>query len=110
MTFNLEFLALNCTSPNGARARAIVGFGSDGSMWFEPQDIGIGPEHGPALARYPGPRLLFNATSRRTYVNALAVVETIADPAARRRWLANVEHTLTQYQCLKQKYDTFRNN
>ena len=99
----------------GGARYSFLGFGSDGTMWIDPEEMGIGPQHGPQLAKIAGGKFLVpNPVNGKALINAKVALEVIADPDQRERWRKHVasmiqEHQQIQQQAIAQNEST-RNN
>ena len=99
----------------GGARYSFLGFGSDGTMWIDPAEMGIGPQHAPQLAKIAGGKYLVpNPVNGEALINAKVALEIIADPDQRERWRKHVasmiqEHQQIQQQAIAQNEST-RNN
>jgi len=88
----LDFLMVPAACPGCGEKRYVkLGFGLDGTMWIDPYEVGIGPQHAEQLEQFGEPYLLFNPTAREVMINARAVVLVRTDPEWGKKWLAYVE-------------------
>ena len=110
-TRDLEFYFTNVAWPEGGKCSVRMGFGSDGTLWIDPRELGIGPQDAPKLAKFPGVfYLLVNPATGEVLINAHAALLAIDDPGDRSRWLAYVEWKLTEYKKHRAKNESARNN
>ena len=110
-TRDLDFLVSTVPCPDGGERGVLLGFGSDGTLWIDPRELGIGPQHAPKLAKFPGGLyLLINPATREVLINAHAALEAIDDPEDRRRWLAYVDMVLAEHKKIRSQYESARNN
>ena len=100
----------------GGARYSFLGFGSDGTMWIDPEEMGIGPQHAPQLSKIAsgGKYLVPNPVNGKVLINAKVALETITDPDHRERWRKHVasmiqEHQQIQQQAIAQNEST-RNN
>ena len=54
----VELMPMNFGTPDGKERYSLVGFESDGTVWIQPDDLGIEPEQGNALLDFPQPWLI----------------------------------------------------
>ena len=107
----LEVLMAWLPTPPGAERCTVVGFRRDGTMWVDPALFGIGPQHAPQLAQFPGGKyLLRQDDGRRTLINAKAVVLVVTDPNWCRHWLRFAEDFIQYQQQLRQQHESARQN
>ena len=107
----LDFFMTPVPCPGGGERYLKLAFGTDGTMWVDPAELGIGPEHAAQLERFPGgPYLLINPGTREVMINALAVVEVKTDPVWRSQWLAYVEDMIKEHKEVRARYEARRNN
>ena len=106
--FDYQIKSLAC--PDGSRRLVVLAFGADGSMWLNPADIGVGPQHAPLLARFNAPYLLVSEFDQTVLINAWAVAEVLTDPETRRRWLDYVETSVKMQKEFRAQYESARNN
>jgi len=93
---DLEYWVSAATLPSGRVRAMVMALSGDGTLWLDPQAVGIGPEHAPQLAQFPGGKyLLFDPTGGLVLINARAIALLVEDPDWRREWLASVD-TLVQ--------------
>jgi hypothetical protein len=110
-TRDLDFHFTNVTCPNGDEMVVKLGFGSDGTMWIDPRELGIGPQDAPKLSKFPGGLyLIINSATGEVMINAHAALLAIHDPGDRTRWLAYVEWMLTEHKKIRAKNESARNN
>jgi len=94
--YDLDFWVTAKTLPGGGEGKLLLGFSEDGSLWVDPREFAIGPQHGPQLAQFPGGKyLLCDPAGGVVLINARAVALVMEDPDWRREWLASVD-TLVQ--------------
>ena len=106
----LDFFMTPVPCPGGGERYLKLGFGTDGTMWINPAELGIGPEHAAQLERFGEPYLLINPTAREVMINARAVVEVKTDPEWRREWLNYVEGMIREHREVRARYEARRNN
>jgi hypothetical protein len=107
----LDFLMAPMVCPGCGEKRYIkLGFGADGTMWIDPREVGIGPEHAAQLARFGEPYLLSNRWTGEVLIDARAVVEVKTDPVWRSNWLAYVEDMIEEHKAVRARYESTRNN
>ena len=112
-TLTIYMMPVSC--PGGGTRLSAMGFGSDGTMWIDPADMGIGPQHAPLLAKISGGKYLVpNPVTGEVMINAKVALEVIADPGQRESWRKHVasmiqEHQQIQQQAIAQNEST-RNN
>ena len=112
-TLTIYMMPVSC--PGGGTRLSAMCFGSDGTMWIDPADMGIGPQHAPQLAKISGGKFLVpNPVTGEVLINAKVALEIIADPDQRERWRKHVasmiqEHQQIQQQAIAQNEST-RNN
>jgi len=108
---DLDFYFTNVPCPDGGERFVMLGFTPDGKMWIDPRELGIGPQHAPKLAKYPGGLyLLINPATREVLINAHAALEAMDDPDDRRRWLAYTERMLAEHKKIRAQYESTRKN
>jgi hypothetical protein len=110
--YHLDYFLTPVSCPVLGQRYVTIAFGTDGTMWIEPAEVGIGPEHTQQLARYPGKALLFDKRHDRFLINARAVVEVNTDPEFRKQWLGYVERMLQEHQDVRAsvRHECFRRN
>jgi hypothetical protein len=107
----LDFLVVPVRCPDCDETRYIkLGFGSDGTMWVDPAELGIGPQHAAQLEGFGEPYLLINPGAREVLINARAVVKVLTEPERCRQWLAFVEEMLQKHKEVRARYESTRNN
>ncbi len=107
----LDFFMTPVSCPGGGERYVKLAFGTDGTMWIDPRELGIGPEHAPQLERFQGGLyLLINPTTREVMINARAVPEVMNDPERRRQWLAYVESMIQEHKEVRARHESARNN
>ena len=107
----LDFLVLVVPCPGGGEREVVLTFGTDGTMWVDPREFGIGPQHAQQLARFPGGLyLLSNLDTGQELINARAVVEAVGDAQWRRDWLAYVDGMIQEHKEARAEYEAARNN
>lgn len=87
-----------------------LAFGSDGTMWLDPAEVGIGPAQAAQLKAFGEPYLLTNQNTGEVMINARAVVLAKRDPEWCKRWLAYVEEMLKKHKEVRARYESSRNN
>ena len=108
---DLDFVMTVVVNPGGRDRYIQLAFGSDGTMWIDPADMGIGPQHAPQLARFPGRYyLMVNPSERRVLLNAHAVVLVKTDPTWCRQWLAWVDGMIEGHMKVRGQYESTRYN
>jgi hypothetical protein len=106
----LDFFMTPVPCPGGGERYVKLAFGTDGTMWINPAELGIGPEHAGQLERFGEPYLLINPTAREVMINARAVVEVKTDPEWQREWLNYVEGMIREHREVRARYEARRNN
>jgi hypothetical protein len=90
--------------PGGGTRLMAFGFGSDGTMWIDPADMGIGPQHAPQLALISGGKFLAtNPVTGQVLVNAKVALEVIPDPARRESWRKHIASMIREHQMIQQR-------
>ena len=89
----LDYFFAPVPCPGGGERYVKMAFGTDGTMWIDPADLGIRPEHAPQLDRFGGPYVL---------------VKT--DPEWGKKWLAYVEEMIAEHKAVRERFDARRNN
>ena len=89
----------------GGARYSFLGFGSDGTMWIDPEEMGIGPQHGPRLSKIAGGGkfLVPNPINGKVLINAKVALETIADPVQRESWRKHVASMIQEHQQIQQQ-------
>ena len=107
----LHFFVGSMPCFGGGERLVRMAFGTNGTMWIDPREVGIGPEHADQLKRFPGGLyLLINPTTREVMVNARAVIEVMDSPDRRSKWLAYVESMIQEYNEVRARHEATRNN
>ena len=106
----LDFFMTPVPCPGGGERYVKLAFGTDGTMWINPAELGIGPEDAPKLERFGEPYLLINPGAQEVMINARAVVEVKTDPEWRTKWLAYVEDMIREHRAVRERYEARRNN
>jgi len=70
----LDFFVTSVPCPHGRERLIALAFPGDGTMWIDPAELGIGPQHAPLLAKFGGPYLLVHETGNYELINARAAV------------------------------------
>lgn len=94
----LDFFMTAAPCPGGGQRYLVLVFDARGTMWIDPGEFGIGPQHAPQLARFPGTYLLFNKSETKVFINARAVVLVLTDRKFCTEWLNYVEAMIKEYQ------------
>jgi hypothetical protein len=106
----LDYYAWHVPGQDGKPRLEVIAFGTDGTLWIEPEPYGIHPDDIPILARYGGPTILFDAKHRRVLINARAALEIWTDPEFRAKWLTYVESMIQEHREIRTRYESTRNN
>jgi hypothetical protein len=88
----------------------VLAFGADDTLWIDPREVGIGPQHAAQLEGFGRPYLLTNPETGQVMINARAVLEVFKAPEMGARWLAHVEHLIKQHKEVRARYDSTGNN
>ena len=94
----------------GERRHIRLAFGSDGTMWLDPAELGIGPQQATQLNGFGEAYLLTNEGTGEAMINARAVLLVKTDPEWGKRWLAFVEDMLKKHKEIRARYESSRNN
>ena len=99
----------------GGARYSFLGFGSDGTMWLDPEEMGIGPQHAPQLAKIAGGKYLVpNPVTGEPMINARVALEVIPDADRRESWRKHVESMIRDHQQIQQQiaahHESARNN
>lgn len=98
----LDFLMVPAACPGCGEKRYVkLGFGLDGTMWVDPAEVGIGPQHAEQLEQFGEPYLLINPAALEVMINARAVVLVKTDPEWGKKWLAYVEKMIGQHKAVR---------
>ena len=106
--FQYQIYPAGC--PDGTRRLMVLAFRQDGTLWLNPADIGVGPQHAPLLARFNAPYLLVNDADQTVLIDARAVTEVFPEPDMRRQWLEFVETVVRLQKESLAQYESARNN
>ncbi len=99
---SLDFFMVPVVCPCCDERRHIkLAFASDGTMWMDPAEVGIGPERAAQLEGFGEAYLLTNPGTGEVMINARAVAEVITDPVCRSQWLAYVEAMVQEHQAVR---------
>ena len=99
---SLDFFMVPGRCPDCGEQRYIkLAFGSDGTMWIAPAEVGIGPQQAAQLEGFGEAYLLTNPGTGEVMINARAVVRVRTDPEWCRRWLEFVEKMLREHQAVR---------
>lgn len=112
-TLTIYMMPASC--PGGGTRLSAMGFGSDGTMWIDPADMGIGPQHAPLLAKISGGKYLVpNPVTGEVMINAKVALEVIPDAERRESWRKHVESMIRDHQQIQQQIvahnESTRNN
>ena len=108
---SLDFFMVPVLCPGCDERRYIkLAFGSDGTMWISPAEVGIGPERAAQLEGFGEAYLLTNQETGEVMINARAVVRVKTDPVWCSKWLAFVEDMLKEHKAVRERFDATRNN
>jgi len=97
---------------NGVASPARVGLGQDGTLWLDPNEVGIPPDQVKRVAecRGSGPMLLLDQVRDCIYVNAQAIARTEPDPKTRQEMTASTNNLLELLHRRKLHNATLRSN
>ena len=111
MSYDVKFQYI-IRDADGVPYPAIIGLGSDGTLWVDPGELGVEPEDMKRVSNYPGtaPLVLIDIRTRRVFVNARAVAETIAAADVRARMCEGIEVIVKEMQRARPKHENVRNN
>ena len=109
MTSELDMRKMVITRLDGQERGAWVGFGSDGTLWIQPQELDIDPEQAQAQVRFPEPFLAMSPANGQAFIRADAATEMIKSPWQRQLWRQMVKQLLAAYQRIR-LYESTRNN
>ena len=109
-TPELDYYIQPVTDDDGNEGHIVMAFGNDGTMWIDPNAVGIRPDDIEALSEFPGPPVLFDFHCKRVLVNARAVVLVKTNPEFRRQWLAYCEFMIQEHQQFRTRYESTRNH
>ena len=112
-TLTIYMMPVSC--PGGGTRLSAMCFGSDGTMWIDPADMGIGPQHAPQLAKISGGKFLVpNPVTGEVLINAKVALEVIHDADRRESWRKHVESMIRDHQQIQQQIvahnESARNN
>jgi hypothetical protein len=109
MTAELDMMEFFITRPDGQERGALVGFGGDGTLWIQPQELDIDPAQAQARLKFPEPFLVMAPANGLVFIRADAATELIKSPEQRQLWQQMIEQLLNAYQrmCF---YESARNN
>ena len=106
----LDFFVTSVPCPHGRERLIALAFPGDGTMWIDPAELGIGPEHAPLLAKFGGPYLLVHETGNYELINARAAVLVNPDAEWCSQWLSFVDRIIKEHQAVRARYDATRRN
>ena len=106
----LDYFFAPAPCPGGGERYVKLAFGSDGTMWIDPSELGIGPQQAAELEGFGEAYLLRNEGTGEVMINALAVVRVKTDPEWCRRWLEYVEEMLKGHKEVRARYESTGNN
>ena len=95
---------------DGVPYRAVIGLGSDGTLWVEPDEFGVEPGDVEKMMKFPGTSPLVLYVGRRVFVNARAVAETVAAPEVRAKMREGIDVIVKEMQGGRCKNEHVRNN
>ena len=112
-TLTIYMMPVPC--PGGGMRLSSLGFGSDGTMWIDPAEMGIGPQHAPQLAKIAGGKYLVpHPVTGQALINAKVALEIIPDADRRESWRKHVESMIQDIQQIQQQIvaynESTRNN
>lgn len=85
--------------PDGSERLFPMALSSDGELWVDPKTLGIGPQHAPQLAQFPGGNyLLTHPAKGLVFINARAVVLVSKDAAWCHEWLNCVDAITREFR------------
>ena len=101
--------------PSGLTMLSTLAFGSDGTMWVDPVEMGVGPQHSAQLSKISGGKYLVpNPITGGVLINARVALEVFTDPDRRERWRKHVESMIQEHQQIQKlgraEYESARNN
>jgi hypothetical protein len=97
------------TRPDGQERGALVGFGSDGTLWIQPQELDINPEQAQARVKFTEPFLVMAPANGLVFIRADAATKLIKSRWQRRLWRQMVKKLLKAHQRIR-LYESARNN
>ncbi len=106
---NIDFMELDLATPAGGTRQTVVGFERDGTVWIQPDELGITPAQGEALMNYPKPWLIVDAVHGRAFLHWRAAAELIQPAERREMWLRFAKRMFQEYQRI-QAHESARNN
>ena len=109
MTSELDMMEIFITRPDGQERGALVGFGSDGTLWIQPEELDIDPARAQAQVKFPEPFLAMAPANGLVFIRADAATELIKSPEQRQLWRYMIEQLLKGYQRIR-SYESARNN
>ena len=100
----LDFFLVPGRCPDCGEQRYIrLAFGSDGAMWIDPVELGIGPEQAAQLEGFGEAYLLIHPGTQEIMINARAVLLVKTDPEWCRQWLAYVEKMTQEHKAVRER-------
>ena len=106
----LDYFFAPAPCPGGGERYVKMAFGTDGTMWIDPAELGIRPEHAPQLDGFGAPYVLVNLDAREVMINARAVVLVKTDPEWGKKWLAYVEEMIAEHRAVRARFEARWNN
>jgi hypothetical protein len=78
----------------------IIGLGSDGVLWVDPDEFGVDPDELLKMAQTPGPHpfVLLDFEKQRVFVNARAVADKIPAVEVRAKMHAGIKVIIEEMQ------------
>jgi hypothetical protein len=109
VTSELDIMEIFITRPDGQERGALVGFGNDGTLWIQPEELDIDPEQAAARVKLPEPFMVMAPANGMVFIRADAATELIQSPWQRGLWRQMVKKLLKAYQGIR-LYESARNN
>ena len=105
----LDVFEMTITRPDGEERKTPVGFGSDGTLWIQPQELEIDPEQARAQVNFSEPFLMTAPANGMVFIRADAATALIKSPEQRQLWRRIIEQLLQEHQRIR-FYESARNN
>jgi len=109
MTSELDLMEMVLTRADGEERRALVGFGTDDTLWIQPQELDIDPEKARAQVKFPKPFLMIAPANGLVFIHADAASQLIQSPAQRQLWRQLVAQLRKAHQRIR-GYESARNH
>ena len=105
----IEVTPIQIATPDGGVRYSLIGFENDGTVWIQPEELGIKPEQAEALMDHPKPWLVVDAVHGLVFLHWRAAAKLLEPGERREKWEQFTVQIFKQYQRMR-AYESARNN